>query len=876
VYRVPKECPINPLEFKKALEAKGFIVRDIPAAHDEGSKVIRPADKRLIDEWQKRHPHPSQLSSEDEPAMTSILTASASMDFGNLINSVMDILKSKPSVSERYKSEIDWLKERKDLWSKNKIRIGVLGVTSSGKSTLINAVIGMELLSTAVKPTSGQLVSCYKGEPRTRISFKSSPDRILKDHELCLENVRKYSDENENRENKEKVAGIEIYTPDFDFGDDVVLIDSAGLDAYKLEAHERLSLEYMLPTIDMCIFVTSLKTSSDQKAKTVLNAIAKHDCPLLIVQNMLDSVEPSADGMKSKDQVAQDHKNRLIKIINESNIKDKSSVQIVQISALYAMEEKCRKEKAEDDSHYTEFKAEVNDMIEKKKPTINEGRCRAIVSECCQLIEEEEKKLSGKSTQKSTFRYERLKEQIQNNIKSIDKELEKALSGLEAEYGRNYNNQSISIITDNVKKYENDILSAITKTNSYIFDDISKRLNIPSRDLNMFVNQIEYKQPDKIPEPKEIKKNETKERRVERTDGLFGGRVARFFGGIFNTDWGWEYEKYTVETIDKARTNEEIKNYIKRTSAAHARTVQNWRENLEKILEHINSFIDEEYSKFKDRQKEIENTLDVKNILDGLKILIKGMNLSEKTKSPNTIIEESRTNNINLSRMELSKYQLGLYAISKSILHSVSKAALEKCREAINAPLKKVVLGWDVESMRDFVIRFMGISFESEELEAKKQITVQDIICASHPCAAQLKDIKNNGYPASFFIMVNAQQDGKAKNDIKELALKDNLKDGDKVFFVVQDFDSLVNSGGITEMKTNLREYYKEFQIIDNKGFILINDDNPMYNISFVQDQLEPCNSIQEEQKLLKLLKESLPFLWDTKTAEITADLIRN
>jgi len=225
--------------------------------------------------------------------------------------------------------------------------------------------------------------------------------------------------------------------------------------------------------------------------------------------------------------------------------------------------------------------------------------------------------------------------------------------------------------------------------------------------------------------------------------------------------------------------------------------------------------------------------------------------------------------------MALSKYQLGLYDISKIILHSISKAALEKCCEAINAPPKKIVLGWDIESMRDFVIRFMGISFDSQDLEKERQITVQEIICVSPPYAAQLKKIKMSNYPASFFIMVNAQQDGKAKKDINELALKDNLKSGDKVFFVVQDFDSLINSGGILEMKANLREYYRDFEITDKKGFIFINDDNPVYNLAFVQDQLEPCDTISKEQELLKQLKE-LQFLWDPKTAKITADLIRN
>jgi len=216
------------------------------------------------------------------------------------IDSALVIFNKRQSTFNRYAYEVDWLQQRKVKWSTNKIRIGVIGVTSSGKSTLINAILGDQLLSMAVKPSSSQLVSCSKGDkPKAIISFKNSREIILEGKQLNLENIKKYSDENENRNNKENVADIQLITPHFDLGYDVVLIDSAGLDAYKLESHEKLSLEVLLPTIDMCIFVTTLTPSSDEKTKTVLNAIAKHKCPLVIVQNMLDSVEESADGKKT-------------------------------------------------------------------------------------------------------------------------------------------------------------------------------------------------------------------------------------------------------------------------------------------------------------------------------------------------------------------------------------------------------------------------------------------------------------------------------------------------------------------------------------------------------------------------------------------------
>ena len=39
-------------------------------------------------------------------------------------------------------SELNWIENRKADWSSDRIRVGVIGVTSSGKSTLINAILG--------------------------------------------------------------------------------------------------------------------------------------------------------------------------------------------------------------------------------------------------------------------------------------------------------------------------------------------------------------------------------------------------------------------------------------------------------------------------------------------------------------------------------------------------------------------------------------------------------------------------------------------------------------------------------------------------------------------------------------------------------------
>ncbi|WP_158634356.1 hypothetical protein [Brachyspira aalborgi] len=49
-----------------------------------------------------------------------------------LLNNIIALLsKSKNAkIIERYKGDIKWLEDRKIKWDKNKIRVGIIGITS--------------------------------------------------------------------------------------------------------------------------------------------------------------------------------------------------------------------------------------------------------------------------------------------------------------------------------------------------------------------------------------------------------------------------------------------------------------------------------------------------------------------------------------------------------------------------------------------------------------------------------------------------------------------------------------------------------------------------------------------------------------------------
>jgi hypothetical protein len=715
-------------------------------------------------------------------------------------------------------------------------------------------------LSSAVKPSSSQLVSCYKGNPaRAVVAFEHKSTEILEGNRLTLENIKKYSDENENPGNREHIKDIQLITPGFDFGTGVVLIDSAGLDAYKLESHEKLSLEILLPTIDICIFVTTLKANSDEKARTVLNSIAKHNCPVIIIQNMLDSVKSSADGKKTKEMVALEHKVRVQRIIDNSQIENKKSVHIVQISAKYAVNIRCHNKPAPE-SHYSEFKILMDNMIADFIPKMNKERYKSARNRYQQLIFDEEKQLSGDvQIEVPHFRYEGIKKNLNKKKEQSYLELETHVESLAPQSGdvitRMEKEKSL------VKQCEANILRIITEFNSYISDTV-KKLNIPLRDV---VTNVRIEQ---ISDPQKMERERRIERKVKRKtfEGFFKRGLGKIFG---NKDWGYDTVYDTVKELDETRTAEELEKYMQRAVREYSRSIKTWFEGIERTVENIEIEIDKDYQSFQQKQKEITEIKSVTSVVNELKGIL-GLAVTEITKYT-TAKKESPTvkpdeTGLKLQQVAVSGYGKGVMNIANKKLRLISYESLKFGLKSCQAPEYSIITGWDSGCLRDFIYRFFGLDMDDEEIalfENSKAVSWNKYVFRLNPDIEFLNQLhkRNAGY--TIYILVNAHQDGSAKNQIDKLKLKDVLHLSDRVFFVVQEFDSIINAGDetIKELRDIMLGYFDTFEITANKGLILINDDNPLYNLAFIESQLNPCTGLSDETDLMNNLKSKFSFL---------------
>lgn len=784
--------------------------------------------------------------------------------------------------------ELRWIENRKSDWDSNRIRVGVIGVTSSGKSTLINAILGTDILSSAVAPSSGQLVCCSYGEkPEIIIRFEDGTSQILSGENFSQELLKQYSDERYNPQNEKGVLSIELTSPLFDFGKDVLLVDSPGLDAFGLESHERLTLESLVPTIDACIYVTTMK-ASDRKTLEILNTVAKYHCPIIIVQNMLDSVRPSLSGDKSSEQVAADYKDRVRETVDKSSIEDKNSVRIIQISAEFAKRwrtacaagvEPPISSELYQKSNYELFVESVTSIIEGQKPRIERQRLSSIQS-CASRLEETIQNTVNKPATpvEKSFPLQALKERTEARKKSVESEYTSIIAsylsaaqkikvaiGVEKETSprnkktdtlmqsmmstlENFISLSRSITShqsledslkatnEAVKAFEDALADLIASHNAFVIS-AAQEINIPSRDLLCSSSLHSFRA---VPLEK---KTETKSRKVKKS-GVFSGlaRGAGKFleaitGGRAGSDLGYEYESYEVVVTDPEATKKKICARLEDAYSRYTKSMEDWEEkNFNPSMKRIEDEIqasEENYSRMKDTAVEIES---LSRLGGDLKVFIE--QIAESLPSSQFAeYNENKEPVFSLNKVDATPYTSAILELSRAALQKQHRAIARSFVSAIGCTRHTpIVISWDDACANEFMW----------------QTGISDAISIRSPVSDSAIPKERN---RCLFVLVNAIQYGAALKQVSSLKLNSLLTKQDHVVWVVQDFQELLTGDRTAEGLSQMTEFSAVLQI-PCKSSIYIMHQNPIYNLAFLKQQFN--HSLRHTpHKLINELQEN-------------------
>ncbi|OZU90196.1 hypothetical protein CIL03_03370 [Virgibacillus indicus] len=197
------------------------------------------------------------------------------------------------------------IRELYEKLDKNELMISFAGHFSAGKSSMINALTGKEILPKSPIPTSSNIVKISSGEGAARVFFyHDNPVEYKEPYDLDM--IKDYSMD------KDTIKRLEISTSEPIIPKGCSLVDTPGIDA--ADDADRLMTEASLHLVDVLFYVMDynhvqsevnlqfLKALQEKSIPfyVIINQIDKHDEAELTFKNFTDSIKQTFDQWKIK------------------------------------------------------------------------------------------------------------------------------------------------------------------------------------------------------------------------------------------------------------------------------------------------------------------------------------------------------------------------------------------------------------------------------------------------------------------------------------------------------------------------------------------------------------------------------------------------
>ena len=685
----------------------------------------------------------------------------------NTINEIKKVLEKNEYRKKRYNKDVEWFEDRKNMFMGNIIRVAIMGITSSGKSTLVNALLGEKILPMAIRPSSSIIITACKGENReATIYFRDKKPQILKGSNLNEEIIGEYADESKNPNNRLNVTQIDIKTPYFLLDENIHIIDSPGLDAWNLENHEKLTLEILLPTIDICIFLTTVKANSDETNVEKIKIVDEKEKQIILVQNMIDSIEEKIgkNGIVEEDKsiILKKHKKRAENLLRQGT-NNSESFEVIQISALNGLKGIINRDKELYKSSNIEgFIRAIETCANNIIPKINEKRAVSIEERINQIITTDREIISGNDVET----IEALKnvkvrdinafaEEFQNAQEKIlvkIKEIEEVIS--------NTINEISSSSSEELQSYL-DIVDRINNKNLYIESDIlnivkecEKRKNEIYEKLNLNT-RFEYSLLGIESKNIDVKHKYEEKTLLFKKEGVLN-KGKRLLSNIFDREWGYKEVEYDEKVVDKEATIEIAQNVCNQNRIQYLNILKEWSTQYNKS---INIFYDETSKRaeeYEEKKKQNIELYDIEDVNKNLKSFIdKLIKLKDYEENELEITIDGDKCDVKESvSYSISKAQYNLYKLSNEILEKnyllLGNYIKEKSIEKIKEETTEIFWIWDIDSCVEFISRILGIHLNEQECEVIKKegiYSFNNIIIVYELCKNKLDfytDFKEN------------------------------------------------------------------------------------------------------------------------------------
>lgn len=782
------------------------------------------------------------------------------------LNKLCTLLKSSEKFEKFFKSDIESLTNFLNISTDSKVRVGLIGITSSGKSTLINALLGEKLLPQKVKPSSSVLVVCsYEKVKKATIFFERDSNKKSKIITINIDKeLEKFGDEHHNPNNELMVREIHLSSPKFKLSKNIALVDSPGLDAHGMQAHEKITLQLALPTLDMVLFLTTVKASSDKENLSRIDEVTQNDQFLIVVQNMIDSIEPKVvrggEIVKNKNDIKKEHLNRIKKLLKKTEKKSTQTAEIFQISALDALKGKYKKSnidnlietisKNEKYLFQIQYKARAQQLLRKIDELIlalnkinSKGSNLAVMLNKNAILFKDYKNVKNKIKIDVNKQMDMFMILVDNIVTTIKKINEKDIIKIRKMRDK-YNTHT--------KNSENDFSIKIKKSQSLIID-LAEKVNLTKQDLNFAVTNPPLR--TRIDLSTTQKKGASTVRKVK----TLGGGIKRFFGAIFGEDdWGREViagKEYTV--VKKEVLIASIKSSADHWKNWYYNSTETFATQNHLSLEKIEGELYLQYHSLKEKENIEIQPLEKQELITQFNTLKKHLiKITKKQLKQNKIKQNKHTLKNPDKIIKTPNYIRDLLKIAHINSYHSLYAICEFCIKKM-AKEKIIIWGWDNNDTTNFVELFFKNSTKIVEQDFISNIKTDtnSLIVVNENNYNHKIHIKDINYitkiKPSIFINADLSQSGFFESKYsKSIVNKINEK---KITWVIQGLEILLKNDALIEAFVNFENYLKN--INSNKDLIIVSNKDPFYSLLIYElHNINKCKKIllADERAIIK------------------------
>lgn len=188
------------------------------------------------------------------------------------------------SLSELCGTEETRAREVKERLLSREITVSVIGQFKRGKSTLVNAMLGEELLPVGIVPVTSAVTQIRYGSPAAEIHFENGgivPAEITE--------LPDYINEQKNKDNKLGVSSVVIHTPAELLKDGMILVDTPGVGS--VHQHNSEAAYAFVKESDAVIFMLSVDSPINQIEIDFLRDAKEFAAKFYFAVNKTDTVE---------------------------------------------------------------------------------------------------------------------------------------------------------------------------------------------------------------------------------------------------------------------------------------------------------------------------------------------------------------------------------------------------------------------------------------------------------------------------------------------------------------------------------------------------------------------------------------------------------